>query len=124
MFSGCKKLTSIPDLNLDSLVEAITDTGNGVVWETDTSTIHMFRDCTSLTTFRYNSYAPEGSRWQIKEDFDVSPCPLDRESILKVFNGAKVVTGKTISISKTTNSYLSAEDKAIITAKGWTITVV
>jgi len=108
MFYGCTALTSIPDLNMKSA----TDTNS------------MFKNCTSLTTFTDNKYALEGSRWQIKNNFDVSACPLDRESILKVFNGAQTVEGKTISISSTTNSYLSDEDKAIITDKGWTITVV
>ena len=50
-------------------------------------------------------------------------CKFEVHSILKVFNGAKVVSGKTITISATTNGYLSEEDKKIITDKGWTISV-
>ena len=108
MFDGCTNLTSIPDLDINK-VKYMTGTLNG---------------CTSLTTFTDNTYAPEGQRWQIKNNVDFSPCPLDRTSILKVFNGLETVSSKTIKISSTTNSYLTDEDKAIATNKGWTIEVL
>lgn len=108
MFFICSSLTSIPDMDTSSV----------------TNMMGMFEGCTSLTTFTDNPYAPEGSRWQFNKDVDFSSCPLDRTSILKVFNGLQTVTGQTIKISSTTNGYLSEEDKAIATAKGWTIQVV
>jgi hypothetical protein len=85
---------------------------------------YMFSGCTSLTTLKDNPLAPEGSRWQFNKNVDFSPCPFDRTSILKVFNGLRTVTGRTIKISSTTNGYLSEEDKSIATAKGWTVQVV
>ena len=112
MFGGCSSLTSIPDLDTSNVTIVSDVTGD------------MFKDCTKLTTFTDNPYAPEGNRWQFKVDIRFSFCPLDRKSILKVFNGLQTVEGKTITISSTTNSYLSDEDKAIATNKGWTITVV
>ena len=110
MFNECTSLTEIPDL----------DTKNGTEV---TSFGYMFQGCTSLTHFRDNPNAPEGSRWQCNASINFGDCPLDRESILKVFNGLQTVSSKTITISKTTNGYLSADDKAIATAKGWTINV-
>jgi hypothetical protein len=107
MFSGCTNIVDVPDLDLSSMA----DTGD------------MFYNCTSLTTFRDNPLLNGVTPWQFSDDIYFNSCPLDRTSILKVFNGLKTVSGKTIGISSTTNSYLSEEDKAIATAKGWTITV-
>ena len=106
MFNGCPSLTSIPEMDTSK----VTNIGE------------MFYGCTSLTKFDDNPLC-KVTPWQISVDFDVGSCPLDRTSILKVFNGAKVVSGKTITISATTNGYLSEDDKKIITDKGWTISV-
>ena len=106
MFSDCKALTSIPDM----------DTSNVTMVD------YLFQGCTSLTKFNDNPLC-KVTPWQISVGFDLGDCPLDRTSILKVFNGVKVVSGKHIIISATTNGYLSEEDKKIITDKGWTISV-
>ena len=93
----------------------------------------MFTGCNSLTTLTDNPMAPEGSRWQFKSrsyGVDFSACPLDRNSILKVFNGlveastSTSASSRTIKISSTTNGYLTDNDKAIATNKNWVITVV
>lgn len=111
MFANCSSLTSIPDLNFG--IGAATSGGYG----------DEFDGCTSLTTFTDNPYAPEGSRWQFNDSINFGDCPLDKTSILKVFNGLQTVSGKTITISSTTNGYLSATDKAIAEGKGWTVAV-
>ena len=109
IFNGCTNLTSIPDLNINA---------NASIGRA------LFGGCTSLTTLRDNPYAPEGSRWQFKESISFNACPLDRASILKVFNGLATVSGQSITISSTTNGYLSADDKAIAENKGWTVMVI
>ena len=91
MFGGCGSLTTCPDLNLENANKTFNPFNA------------MFNQCTALTTFTDNPFAPEGSRWQFKDNIDFSSCPLDKASILKVFNGLQVVTGKTIIISSTTN---------------------
>ena len=130
MYGYCSKLTSIPQMDTSNVTNMNTmffycssltsipsmDTSNV------TSMNKMFYGCTSLTKFNDNPLC-KVTPWQISVDFDVGSCPLDRTSILKVFNGAKTVSGKTITISATTNGYLSEEDKKIITDKGWTISV-
>lgn len=112
MFNGCTNLTDIPDLDLGSVY--------GQVPEFNTTS------CTSLTTFRDSPYAPEGHRWNMDHgNIRFGDSPLDRTSILKVFNGVLPAIGTvhTITISSTTNGYLSADDKAIAENKGWTVTV-
>ena len=107
-FGGCSSLTSAPDLNLS---------------KSNTTMGYFFPSCTKLTTLTDNTYAPAGQRWQFKYNADFGDCPLNKTSILKVFNGLQTVTGKTITISSTTNGYLSDSDKSIATSKGWTIKV-
>ena len=112
MFMG-SKVQHIPDISFDSL-------------ENSTSIGEMFRDCTDLVTLIDNPYAPEGHRWNLDSGIlNFSDCPLDRTSILKVFNGVLPAVGiyHSIGISSTTNGYLSADDKAIAENKGWTVTV-
>ena len=130
MFFSCRALTSIPQMDTSNVTNmegmffscrALTS-----IPQMDTSKVtnmkEMFSGCASLTKFDDNPLC-KVTPWQISVDFNVGDCPLDRTSILKVFNGAKVVSGKTITISATTNGYLSEEDKKIITDKGWTISV-
>lgn len=111
MFLRCENLTSLCDLDVSN-AKTIEHTFEGT-----------FALCSKLTTLTDNPFAPEGSRWQFKDDVSFQNSPLDRTSILKVFNGLQVVENKYISISKTTNGYLSDEDKAIATNKGWTVWV-
>ena len=108
MFYGCKALKSLPDLN----VGKVTDAEN------------MFYGCTKLTTFTENTQNYFKDKiWQFKVDINFGDCPLDRDSILKVFNHLQNVEGKTITISPLTNAYLSNEDKAIATDKGWNVNI-
>ena len=106
MFYNCASLTSIPDLDMSKAAY----------------TSSMFIGCTSLTTLRDSPYATEGNRWQFCSSISFGSCPLDRTSILKVFNGLPNITA-TITVSSTTNGYLSAADKAIAENKGWTVAV-
>ena len=134
MFEGCTSLTTIPQLDFcDRAIKTtkmfadctslttIPDFGGTSI----TGGMNMFEGCTSLTTFTDNPYAPEGSRWRFvsKQPVYLADCPLDRASILKVFNGLLQGSGNSVFISSTTNSYLSEEDKAIATNKGWNIKV-
>ena len=134
LFKGCLQLKEIP--NLDTEITKITEMFNNcrsleeipdLFIYTDSegaqSVEKIFYQCISLKRFRDNPYAPEGKRWQFKENFSFGESPLERTSILKVFNGLQTVENKTITISSTTNSYLSDEDKQIATNKGWTIAV-
>lgn len=131
MFMQCRSLTSIPDLdtsNVTNMREMFNICTSLIsIPDLDVSNVtdmyNMFRLCKKLTTLRDSPYTPEGKRWQFKDNISFGECPLDRTSILKVFNGLQTVTNKRITISSTTNSYLSDEDKQIAIDKGWTISV-
>lgn len=111
---SCSALTSVSDLDLSNI----------------TNHQDLFYGCSSLTTFTDSDAAPEGRRWQFQArsgGVNFSSCPLDRASILKVFNGlVEATTGttssyRTIRLSATTRGYLSDDDIAIATAKNWIV---
>lgn len=107
MFEGCSKLTSIPDLDLS----------NGVNFN------YMFRNCVALKDFTDNPFAPEGSRWQFKDNVDLTyAMSLTREAIVKLFNGLPIISdNKAIQLHTKAYGRLSASDKAIATNKGWRV---
>ena len=106
MFKGASGLKYLPDIDMQNCTTAKV----------------MFSNCWNLRSFIENPLC-KVTPWQIFDDFNLCQTKLDRDSILKVFNGAKVVSGKTIKINTITNGYLSEDDKKIITDKGWTIVV-
>ena len=118
VFNGCKKLTTIDELELDPGVL------NGSTMSSYHETSHWFQNCILLTNVNFTGSSQpcynNQAYWQHP--------PLSRESILSLFNAlsnAVAVTniGATTSITLNRNSYslLSSSDIAIATNKGWTI---
>ena len=105
MFYGCSNLTS---LNLSTF-----DTSKV------TSNSMMFNSCNSLTNVVW------GNNWASNSaitSFDVSPCPLSHDSCLDLFNKlATKSSNATLQLSTTTKGYMSEEEIAIATNKGWTV---
>ena len=105
MFSGCSKLTT---LNLSS-------------WNTSnvTNMGDMFYDCGSLTNVTW------GNNWISNTSitsFEVRQSPVSHDSCLDLFN--KLATrdnSPTLRLSTTTKGYMSEEEIAIATGKGWTV---
>ena len=93
----CSALTELPLLDLSS----------------GTNFTQTWDNCESLTTL--------GGFGAIKENFDLSYCPLTVESIMNVINQAATVTGKTMNLGSANLAKLSDEQKAVATSKGWTL---
>lgn len=135
MFSFCSSLTS---LDLSSF-----DTSN----VTDMST--MFNSCRSLTSLNLSSWNTSnvtymssmfsdisgwkaepinitfGNNWASNDavtSLDFSTCDLTHDSCLDLFNKlATKSSSATLKLSDTTKDYMSEEEIAIATGKGWTV---
>lgn len=79
-----------------------------------------FTGCTSLTHIEFmpsENWFTEG-----KDTIDFSYSPLDRETVIQLFNNLGTVTSGAIVLNPTTLALLSDTDKAIATDKGWSLT--
>ena len=102
MFSGCGSLTSI---NLGDKFDA----------SKVSSVENMFQFCNSLKTIT-------GNIKNLSISLNLSNCPLDHDSALRIINGlATVTTAQTLTLRSTTKSTLSATEKAVLINKGWTL---
>jgi hypothetical protein len=101
MFGSCQSLRTIPALS----VNGVTLTGN---WGTG-----IFTSCVSLQ---------KCSLTPIKFTTSFSNCFLGKDELVEIFNNLITTTGQTITITGNKGaSLLSAEERAIATGKGWTI---
>ena len=125
MFGICKSLTSIPQL----------DTSNAANME------NMFYNCTSLTSipqldtsnavnmsymFKYCSNLTSIKMKNMKVSFDISASTkFTREALLEIITNCFDLTTlnktATLTMGSTNLAKLTDEDKAIATAKGWTL---
>ena len=128
MFTGCSLLTSIPQLNTSNV----------------TNMYQMFSDCTSLTSIALLDTSNVTNMdylfgWSnidkltdlggfknlsisITSNF-LDKCPnLTVESLMNVINNLATVSGQSLSFGSTNLNKLTAEQIAIATAKGWTLT--
>ena len=105
MFNYCSSLTT---LDLSSF-----NTSNV------TSMSSMFSFCSSLTNVTWgNNWASNNSI----NTFFVNDSPLSHESCLDLFNKlATKSSSATLTLSSTTKGYMSEEEIAIATNKGWTV---
>lgn len=102
MFQGCSSLTFI---NLGDKFDA----------SKVSSVENMFQYCNSLETIT-------GCIKNLSISLNLSNCPLDHDSALRIINGlATVTTAQTLTLSSTTKSTLSATEKAVLINKGWTL---
>jgi hypothetical protein len=123
MFQGCSSLQTIPLLN----------TANGIIFS------NMFYCCSSLQTiplldtskgtnfasmiaysYKISKAAFTGTKYSIS----YASCTLSRQAIVDIFNALGTASSQTITLTGNYGaSSLTTEDKAIATAKGWTITI-
>ncbi len=102
-FYNCTRLTT---LNLPD--------GFGAKAENLKST---FSSCRALTTITGNP--------NFKVSVDFSNCPLTTDSAMVIINGLQTVTtAQTLTLNATTLAALTDEQKAVATAKGWTLASV
>ena len=102
MFQGCGSLTSI---NLGDKFDA----------SKVSNVTNMFQNCSSLKTIT-------GCIKNLRISLNLSSCPLDHDSALRIINGlATVTTAQTLTLSDTTKALLSATEKAVLINKGWTL---
>ena len=82
--------------------------------------VNPFLNCTSLNEIRISG--------QIGNNFDISPCPLSKESFESVITAlSPTVTGKTVSFKKTAKeAAFTAEEWEVLTATkpNWTFNLV
>ena len=105
VFNGCKSLESV---NLSTL-----DTGQV------TTAYSTFGSCTSLTNiiFTENLFPNTGFN-----NLDLSYSPLTHDCVVDIFNKLATRTNSpTLKLSTTTKGYLTEDEIAIATGKGWVI---
>lgn len=126
MFAGCSSLKRIPNLINTTKLTSITNIFGGcsslvtipeMNWSNVTSVWVWaeFNGCSSLTDV--------GGFIGLKVEINMSSCPLTHDSIMNIINKAADVTEnpKTMTFGETNLAKLSDEEKAIATAKGWTL---
>ncbi|MDL2243909.1 DUF285 domain-containing protein [Parabacteroides sp. OttesenSCG-928-J18] len=121
MFANCSSLITVPQFNTSSVTNMSSVfyycSSLMAILELNltscTATTSMFSFCTSLQTCNLKNVGVDIS-------FAQSP-NLSRESILYLFNNAKTVTGKTITLHQTAADRCTYNDYLIALNKGWTI---
>ena len=104
MFSGCSSLTSIPLLDTSN----VTNMSYFFGWSN-------IKTLTDLGGFKNLSISVTSSFLDM--------CPnLTVESLMNVINNLATVSGKSLSFGSTNLNKLTAEQIAIATSKGWTLT--
>ena len=99
MFAYCSSLTTVPEMDVSNVTEMD----------------YMFRSCSSLTDL--------GGFIGLKCSLDLHYSPLTHDSLMNIINKAADVTTSpaTLTLGSTNLAKLSDEEKAIATAKGWTL---
>lgn len=122
MFEHCERLITIPLLNTSKV----------------TNMSYMFDNCESLTTiplldtsnvtnmsymFSLCSKLSEIHMYGMKSSFNISSSTkFTQEALVEILNNlATVTTSRTLTMGSTNLAKLTDEDKAIATAKGWTL---
>ena len=105
MFAACLKLESLDLSNMDSsIIQSLSGT---------------FNDCSSLTNiiFPANLFPNTGLT-----SIYLVPCPLSHDCAVDIFNKLATRTNSpTLKLSATTKGYLTENEIAIATGKGWVV---
>ena len=152
MFGGCSSLTSIPQLDtsnvssMNSMFEGCSSLRSIPLLDTSkvTSMNSMFTSCSSLTSIpqldtskvtsmnyifgfsNINTLTDLGGFKNLSisiTSYFLDKCPnLTVDSLMNVINNLATVSGKSLSFGSTNLNKLTAEQIAVATAKGWTLT--
>lgn len=125
MFANCSSLTSMPQLDTSNVTDMTVMFYDCVsltsIPQLDTSKVtdmyRMFDNCSSLTSIKMKN---------MKVSFDISASTeFTREALLEIINNCFDLTTlnktATLTMGSTNLTKLTDEDKAIATAKGWTL---
>ena len=128
MFNGCSSLTSIPALDTSKVTNM-----SWMLYSCDSLTSIALLDTTNVTDMSYlfgwsnnNTLTDLGGFKNLSISVDsyfLDRCPnLTVESLMNVINNLATVSGKTLKFGSTNLNKLTAEQIAIATNKGWTLT--
>lgn len=137
MFKGCRSLVKIPDFikwnNITNGKDFITEAANLADTVLDVSAAKGLKIIGCYGTSNYFMTGFKGLRVSNQAPFNDSTAPqinvsytgIDRQALVTLFNDLPTVTGgQVINVTGCTGtSDLTADDKAIATAKGWAITL-
>lgn len=123
MFYNCISLVSVPVVttseteNIANMCFGCTSLVNfpsadAMDFSGVSNAANAFTHCTSLSYMRIDNLGC---------DLNLSDCPLDAESLDYIISHAQEVTGKTLTLGATNLAKLTDEQKAVATAKGWTL---
>ena len=105
MFYQCVNLKSIDLSNLNTALI--------------TKTADAFKNCTSLTDITFSPGCFAGSPVR---NLDLSYSPLTHDCAVDIFNKlAKRINAPVLKLSTTTKGYLTEDEIAVATGKGWVI---
>lgn len=105
MFNACISLVEVPLINISKVRSTVPNVGN------------MFTNCTKLVKITFEGIIPISISFA-----DCSK--LNNDSINSIITALKDLTGgtaQTLTLHNTVGSKLTDEQKAIITAKNWTL---
>ena len=133
MFSDCELLETIDTSFLDHGYEGITNVGSmfanclnlksidltNLYTAKITTVTNMFINCNSLTNVTFENGCFSNTNMK---SLDLSYSPLTHDCAVDIFNKLATRTNSpTIQLSTTTKGYLTEDDIAIATAKGWVV---
>ena len=104
MFNACSNLSSLDLSGFDT--------------SRVSNMLYMFQVCSWLSVINWPAV------WSLAsytDTFDLSPCPLNHDSCLALFNALQDCNGRTVKLSTTTKELMSADELKIATDKGVTI---
>ena len=114
VFNGCSNLTRLPSLNLGSAIN-VTSLFEGCTKLTDVGVLIDFGKTVTASTNPNNSYY----------SLTLNKCnALTHDSLLNIINGLYDISGKPVQkiiLGNTLKAKLTAEEIAIATNKGWTV---
>lgn len=131
MFYGCYSLERLPVLENISLVASAANYANSTlcasaeIIDLSTSSPAMSKvTATYATGLRAVLVNPNATTWSgTAPQIELTSCGIGRDALIALFNSLGTVSGKTIKITQCLGtSSLTADDLAIATNKGWTVT--
>lgn len=127
MFSFCTALTSLDLSNFNT--SNVTEMGSMFYYDIELIDLYLNFDVSSVYKiddifYNANKLTNVVGKFEgTKYDLDLSYSPLTAASAMVFINGlATLTTTSTLKLSATTYDSLTAEQIAIATAKGWTVT--
>lgn len=121
MFYGCNTLEKIPLFDTKNVTTMLVTFANCYAL-TEIPALDVSNVTSMNLAFRYCSNLKSILMYGMKVSFDISDSTFSREALVTILNNlATVETTQTLTLRSTNLAQLTDEDKAIATAKGWTL---